>query len=63
MQHGGPYPASTDGRFGSVGPHAMKRFVRPLAFQNFPNHLLPDELKDGNPLGIWRMVNESWGKA
>lgn len=62
MQHGGPFPASTDGRFGSVGPHAIKRFVRPLAFQNFPNHLLPDELKDGNPLGIWRMTNGSWGK-
>lgn len=62
MQHGGPFPASTDGRFGSVGPHAMKRFVRPLAYQNFPNHLLPDELKDGNPLGIWRMVNGHWGK-
>lgn len=62
MQHGGPFPASTDGRFGSVGPHAIKRFVRPLAFQNFPNHLLPDELKDGNPLGIWRMVNGSWEK-
>jgi alpha-ketoglutaric semialdehyde dehydrogenase len=63
MQHGGPYPASTDGRFGSVGPHAIKRFVRPLAFQNFPNHLLPDELKDGNPLGIWRMMNGQFGKA
>ncbi|WP_428658303.1 aldehyde dehydrogenase (NADP(+)) [Runella sp.] len=62
MQHGGPYPASTDGRFGSVGPHAMKRFVRPLAFQNFPNHLLPDELKAENPLVIWRMVNGNWGK-
>jgi 2,5-dioxopentanoate dehydrogenase len=62
MQHGGPFPASTDGRFGSVGAHAIKRFVRPLSFQNFPNHLLPDELKDGNPLGIWRMTNGSWGK-
>ncbi|AEI50214.1 aldehyde dehydrogenase (NADP(+)) [Runella slithyformis] len=62
MQHGGPFPASTDGRFGSVGPHAMKRFVRPLAFQNFPTHLLPDELKDGNPLDIWRRVNGHWGK-
>ncbi len=62
MQHGGPFPASTDGRFGSVGPHAMNRFVRPLAFQNFPNHLLPDELKEDNPLKIWRMVNGNWGK-
>jgi 2,5-dioxopentanoate dehydrogenase len=40
----------------------MKRFVRPLAFQNFPMPLLPDELKDGNPLGIWRMVNGNWEK-
>jgi NADP-dependent aldehyde dehydrogenase len=63
MQHGGPFPASTDGRFGSVGPHAIKRFSRPLAFQNFPNHLLPEELKDGNPLGIWRMTNSMMGKA
>ena len=62
MQHGGPFPASTDGRFGSVGAHAIKRFVRPLAYQNFPQHLLPDELKDGNPLGIWRMVNANWEK-
>lgn len=62
MQHGGPFPASTDGRFGSVGAHAIKRFVRPLAYQNFPQYLLPDELKDGNPLGIWRMVNANWEK-
>lgn len=62
MQHGGPFPASTDGRFGSVGAHAIKRFVRPFAYQNFPQSLLPDELKDGNPLGIWRMVNAQWSK-
>ncbi|MCU0340174.1 MAG: aldehyde dehydrogenase (NADP(+)) [Spirosomaceae bacterium] len=57
MQHGGPFPASTDGRFGSVGAHAIKRFVRPFAYQNFPQNLLPDELKDDNPLNIWRIVN------
>jgi len=57
MHHGGPFPASTDGRYTSVGADAIKRFVRPIAFQNWPKQLLPDELKDGNPLGIWRMVN------
>jgi 2,5-dioxopentanoate dehydrogenase len=55
MQHGGPYPATTDARFGSVGPDAIRRFVRPLCFQNFPSSLLPEELKDGNPLGIPRI--------
>jgi 2,5-dioxopentanoate dehydrogenase len=57
MQHGGPFPSSTDSRFGSVGPDAIKRFVRPLCFQNFPNNLLPEELKDGNPLGVPRILN------
>ncbi|MCU0419537.1 MAG: aldehyde dehydrogenase (NADP(+)) [Cyclobacteriaceae bacterium] len=57
MNHGGPFPATTDSRFTAVGTDAIKRFARPVAFQNFPNALLPDELKDGNPLGIWRLVN------
>jgi NADP-dependent aldehyde dehydrogenase len=57
MQHGGPYPASTDSRFGSVGADAIKRFARPLSFQNWGNDLLPDELKNENPLGIWRTVD------
>jgi NADP-dependent aldehyde dehydrogenase len=57
MQHGGPFPASTDARFGSVGADGIKRFVRPLAFQNWGNELLPDALKNENPLGIWRTVN------
>jgi NADP-dependent aldehyde dehydrogenase len=57
MQHGGPFPASTDARFGSVGPDAIKRFVRPLSFQNFPDTLLPEALKQGNPLAIVRMEN------
>lgn len=56
MQHGGPFPASTDSRFGSVGADAIKRFARPLSFQNWPDELLPDELKEGNPLGIARAV-------
>ncbi len=57
MQHGGPFPATTDGRFTSVGGDAIKRFVRPLAFQNWPHELLPDELKNGNTLNIFRTVN------
>lgn len=54
MQHGGPFPATTDSRFTSVGSAAIKRFVRPVAYQDAPDALLPDELKEGNPLGIWR---------
>ncbi|HSJ66696.1 MAG TPA: aldehyde dehydrogenase (NADP(+)) [Anditalea sp.] len=57
MVHGGPYPATTDSRSTSVGTDAIKRFVRPVCYQSFPNALLPDELKDGNPLNIWRLVN------
>lgn len=57
MQHGGPYPASTDSRFTAVGIHSVKRWVRPMSFQNWPNALLPDELKDENPLKISRLVN------
>lgn len=62
MQHGGPFPSSTDGRFGSVGAHAIRRFVRPLSYQGFADEFLPDELKNANPLNIWRMVNSSWTK-
>ena len=57
MQHGGPYPATTDGRFTSVGADAIKRFVRPVAFQNAPEDYLPDELKNANQLGIWRRID------
>jgi NADP-dependent aldehyde dehydrogenase len=57
MQHGGPYPATTDSRSTSVGTAAIERFVRPVAFQDFPQALLPAELKDGNPRRIWRLVD------
>jgi NADP-dependent aldehyde dehydrogenase len=57
MNHGGPYPATTDVRFTSVGAAALQRFVRPICYQNFSESLLPDALKDKNPLGIWRTVN------
>ncbi|MDR3711998.1 MAG: aldehyde dehydrogenase (NADP(+)) [Puia sp.] len=58
MQHGGPFPATTDSRFSSVGADGIKRFVRPLCFQGWPDALLPDALKNDNPLGIWRTVND-----
>lgn len=58
MQHGGPFPATTDSRFTSVGADGIKRFARPLCLQNVPDHLLPDELKNANPLHIWRTVND-----
>lgn len=57
MQHGGPFPASTDSRFTSVGADGIKRWVRPLAFQAWTDGALPDALKNGNPLGIWRTIN------
>ncbi|HLG40905.1 MAG TPA: aldehyde dehydrogenase (NADP(+)) [Chitinophagaceae bacterium] len=62
MQHGGPFPATTDSRFTSVGADGIKRFARPMAFQNWMNDLLPDELKNENPLGIWRTVNNQLTK-
>lgn len=62
QNHGGPFPATTDSRFTAVGTDALKRFARPVAFQGFPDTLLPDELKDSNPLKIWRLYNGDWKK-
>jgi len=58
QQHGGPFPATTDSRFTSVGADGIKRWVRPLSYQGWPNALLPDALKNGNPLHLWRMIND-----
>ncbi|MFM7645363.1 MAG: aldehyde dehydrogenase (NADP(+)) [Sphingomonadales bacterium] len=57
MQHGGPFPATTDARFGAVGEDALKRFARPICYQNWSNDWLPAELQDENPLRIYRTVN------
>ncbi|MFT4576514.1 MAG: alpha-ketoglutaric semialdehyde dehydrogenase [Polaribacter sp.] len=57
MQHGGPYPASTDARFTAVGVDSIKRWVRPFSFQAWPNSLLPAALKNENPLHILRTVD------
>jgi len=57
MHHGGPYPSSTDSRFTAVGIHSIKRWVRPISYQDWPDELLPNELKNSNPLGISRLVD------
>jgi 2,5-dioxopentanoate dehydrogenase len=59
MVHGGPWPATSDGRFSAVGTRAIARFARPVCFQDFPQDCLPLELKDANQLGIWRTINGS----
>lgn len=63
MQHGGPYPASTDSRFTAVGTQSIKRWVRPFSYQDWPDGLLPNELKNSNPLGILRTINNEPTKA
>ncbi|MDX1469867.1 MAG: aldehyde dehydrogenase (NADP(+)) [Flavobacteriaceae bacterium] len=62
MVHGGPFPATTDSRSTSVGTRAITRFARPFCYQNFPQSLLPDELKDENILGITRILNGEYTK-
>ena len=60
MVHGGPYPATTDARFTSVGTTAIKRWVRPICLQGFTDALLPEALQNKNPLQIMRIVNNVW---
>jgi len=62
MQHGGPFPATSDSRFTSVGTGAIYRFVRPVAWQDWADELLPAELQKANPLKIWRQVDNNWTK-
>jgi alpha-ketoglutaric semialdehyde dehydrogenase len=62
IQHGGPFPATSDSRFTSVGTSSIKRFVRPVCWQNWSEDLLPDELKTNNPLKIWRLFNNELKK-
>ena len=57
MTHGGPYPSTTAPQTTSVGAKAIKRFVRPVCYQNFPESLLPDALQNANSQNIWRLVN------
>jgi NADP-dependent aldehyde dehydrogenase len=62
MQHGGPYPATSDARTTSVGTAAIERFARPICYQNFPQEALPVELQNANPRGIWRLVDNQLTK-
>ena len=63
MVHGGPYPATSESRMTSVGTQAIYRFVRPVCYQDFPQAALPAELKNENPLGIWRLVDGEFTRA
>ena len=63
MVHGGPYPATSDGRSTSVGSQAIYRFTRPVCYQDFPQSVLPDELKNSNPLNILRLLNGEYTRA
>ncbi|CAA0111442.1 Alpha-ketoglutaric semialdehyde dehydrogenase [Mycolicibacterium vanbaalenii] len=57
MVHGGPFPATSDSRSTSVGSRAIERFLRPVAYQNVPNTLLPSVIADGNPDHLWRRID------
>ncbi|MET4136020.1 aldehyde dehydrogenase (NADP(+)) [Pseudarthrobacter sp. PvP090] len=57
MVHGGPFPATSDTRTTSVGSLAINRFLRPVAYQNLPQELLPAPLRDGNPWRLNRRVD------
>lgn len=57
QHHGGPYPASSSAMFSSVGASAIRRFLKPVAFQNFPDSWLPMELQESNPLHFTRRVD------
>lgn len=63
MVHGGPYPATSDARGTSVGSLAIERFLRPVCFQNYPDALLPEALRNANPLGIRRLVDGEMSNA
>ena len=62
MTHGGPYPATSDGRSTSVGTRAIERFLRPVSFQNFPEEALTPELREANPLHLERLIDGMPGR-
>ncbi len=62
MVHGGPFPATSDARSTSVGTLAIRRFLRPVCYQDLPAGLLPEAVRDGNPLGLWRRIEGTLGR-
>ncbi|MDR3398095.1 MAG: aldehyde dehydrogenase (NADP(+)) [Pandoraea sp.] len=63
MVHGGPFPATSNAMFTSVGATAIDRFLRPVCYQDLPDALLPDALRQDNPLGLWRLVDGALKQA
>jgi NADP-dependent aldehyde dehydrogenase len=61
--HGGPFPATSDPRFTSVGASAIDRFLRPVSYDNLPTELLPPALQDANPFELWRLKDGDLVKA
>jgi NADP-dependent aldehyde dehydrogenase len=57
MHHGGPHPATTSPLHTSVGATSIRRWLRPVSYQSVPDVWLPDSIKDGNPLSIFRRVD------
>jgi NADP-dependent aldehyde dehydrogenase len=57
MVHGGPSPSTSDSRVTSVGAMAIERFLRPVCYQDFPSALLPEALREDNPLHVWRLID------
>ncbi|MEX2220114.1 MAG: aldehyde dehydrogenase (NADP(+)) [Phycisphaerales bacterium] len=60
MVHGGPFPATNQPQTTAVGPFAVRRWCRPVCYQNAPDAFLPAELRNGNPLRLRRLVNGEW---
>ncbi|CAB3930230.1 aldehyde dehydrogenase (NADP(+)) [Achromobacter insolitus] len=57
MVHGGPFPATSNAMYSSVGSSAIDRFLRPVCYQDIADELLPAALQQANPLGVWRLVD------
>jgi NADP-dependent aldehyde dehydrogenase len=60
MVHGGPFPATSDGRTTSVGTLAMMRFLRPVCYQDIPDALLPPAVQAANPWNLPRRIDGTW---